>query len=782
MTGKYLKIGLLLLLLTGLLSGCAVKKYLKDDEFLINKYRINLSKKNPAISQSTLRTFLKPVPNKKLLGIRFKLGIYYKHRNGDKKFNKWMIKNFSEPPVFYEQEEAERIKRRLKQYLNNIGFFHSEIQLQPRFSTKTVDVYFNITPAEPYRISDLTYDIPDSLLRSFVFSQLDKSLVKKGDIYNAYTFDDERDRITDQLRNAGYYYFNRNYIQYIVDSNYRDHKFSVVLKINRIKTVDVTDPKKFVEKNHDRYFIRKVDIIGDYNPKRDSGYDSLRYVMHFWPDTNDYQFWFLYHDKLKIKPVTFNPAIQIKPGKPYSAADLQTTYKRLFNYRIIRTATISFDTTNAGNSSDKGKKYLNTRVQIQQAKLNSFSAEFEGTNSSGDLGVRGSLVFMNKNIFHRSDVLRIRLKGGFEAQTIQPIEGDANSTAIFNTFEAGVDGTIFFPRFLFLFRLEKFNLRYLPQTNITFGFDYQLRPNYSRNITLLDLGYTWNQTPQVKHILTPINLNYVNVNPTPEFEKVLENEQNRRLKEQYSDHMIFGLKYSIIFNNQNLNALEHFNYIRVNLETSGNLLNGLNNLFNANKTEEGYYKFLGVRYSQYIRVNADYRHYYYFFNKSNSLVLRLLMGVAIPYKNSNVVPYEKGYYGGGANDMRGWEYRKLGPGEYSGTSEYERIGDIQLVGNAEYRFTIYKLFKGALFADVGNIWTYNNDTVSFPGGQFQFNTFYKQLAVDGGVGFRFDFQFFIFRVDAAIPLRDPALPGEKWRFPYLKFSDFRLNFGIGYPF
>lgn len=764
-------------------SSCAVKKYLGDDDYLINKYKISLSTKHEEIDHSDLRSFLKPQPNKKLLGIRTQLGIYFKHHSREKKFNKWMTKNFSEPPVLYTEQDAEKVSRRLKQYLNNIGFFHSEIILTPTFKNKTVNLHYLIKLAQPYRISRLTYDISDTLIKKYVFNKLKKSLIKEGDIYNAYTFDDERDRITTQLRDVGYYYFNRNYIQYIVDSSFVDHSMNVEVKINNIKTVDPAKPQKFEEENHKRYFLKNIDVIENYNPKLDDiTYDSLKHIIHFWPDTTDYPYWFLFNERMRIKPSAFNSAIHIKPGKPYSATELQNTYRRLFNYRIIRTATIAFDTTNAGNYPGAEKNYMNARLFIQQAKLNTFSAEAEGTNSSGDLGIRGNLVWLNKNIFRKADVLRIRLKGGFEAQTLSDIEGGSSSTGVFNTFEAGIDGTLFFPRFLSPIRFEKFNLRYSPQTNISFGFSFQNRPYYSRNIFNLDLGYTWNQNLQLKHIITPFNLNYVNVNPTPEFEEILENEKNRRLREQYSDHMVFGLKYSIIFNNQNLQILEHFNYLRVNIETSGNLLYGLNSLFNSNKTEEGYYEVTGVRYAQYFRIDYDYRHYYYFAEKTNSLVLRVLMGMAIPYGNSNEVPYEKGYYGGGANDMRGWEYRMLGPGSYSGTSEYERIGDIQMETNLEYRFDIYKVFKGALFADVGNIWTFNNDTVNFPGGQFKFDSFYKQLAVDGGIGFRFDFQFFVFRIDAAIPLRDPALTGNKWRFKYLKFSDFRLNFGIGYPF
>ena len=770
------------MLIASMFSGCAVRKYLGDDEILINKYKITLSEKTPDIDNSVLRTFLKPVPNKKILGVRPQLGIYFKHYSREKKFSKWMIKNFSEPPVFYTEYDAEKVSLRMKQYLNNIGFFNSEVQYTTDFGNKTVKLHYLVIPAIPYRISKLTYEIPDSLLKKFVFSKLEKSLIKEGDIYNAYTFDDERDRITDELRDVGYYYFNRNYIQYIVDSSFNDHKMTIVLKINNVKTFESSDRKEFAENNHHRYFINRIDIIENFKPAVDFGYDTLKHSIRFWPDTTNYPYSFLYHDRMKIKAKAFNSSIKIKPGEPYSASDLQNTYRRLFNYRIIRTATVSFDTTNAGNSPDSEKKYLNSRVQIQHANLNTFSAEMEGTNSSGDLGIRGNLVWLNKNIFGKADVLRIRLKGGFEAQTISSVEGGNSSSGIFNTFEAGIDGTLFFPRFLSPIRFERFNQRYAPQTNLSFGYSFQNRPYYSRNIFNVDIGYTWNQNPRIKHILTPINLNYVNVNRTPEFDSIIEQEQNKRLIEQYSDHMVFGLKYSIIFNNQNLTAHRHFDYLRVNFESSGNLLYGLDNLFNSNKSDLGFYQFLGVRYAQFLRLNFDYRHYYFLREKTSSIVFRIIMGVAIPYGNSNEVPYEKGYYGGGANDMRGWEYRMLGPGGYSGGTDYERIGDIQMETNVEYRFTIYKFFKGALFADVGNIWTYNNDTVTFIDGQFKFDTFYQQLAVDAGIGFRFDFQFFIFRVDAAIPLRDPALTGDKWRFEYLKFSDFRLNFGIGYPF
>jgi outer membrane protein assembly factor BamA len=204
-----------------------VKKYLNDNEILINKYRIALSEKTPEIDHAVLRTFLKPVPNKKILGLRSKLSIYFKYHSREKRFSKWLTRNFGEPPVFYLEDDAEKIRHRLGQYLNNVGFFNSDIQFTADFGNKVVNLHYLITPATPYRIAKITYEIPDTLLRSFVFSNLDESLIKEGDIYNAYTFDDERDRITAQLRDVGYYYFNRNYIQYFVDSSFNVFKMEI---------------------------------------------------------------------------------------------------------------------------------------------------------------------------------------------------------------------------------------------------------------------------------------------------------------------------------------------------------------------------------------------------------------------------------------------------------------------------------------------------------------------------------------------------------------------------
>lgn len=768
---------LFIIALSWAVSSCSVKKFIPEGQQFIQKYSVKVADKPEEVSVSDLRGLIKPKANKKFLIWNPKLYFHFNNIRKPTKFNNWLNEHYGEEPVYAEKYNLNKISRNMEIYLSNIGFFNSKVNYYVKSEGFKTQISFHVELSTPYKISEIKYDITDTIVKSFVFENIDKSLLEIDAIYNAYTMDDERDRITMDLRNSGYYLFSRNYIQFVVDSNHRSHTMNVTLKLNNIRE-PILEPGKFITRNHDRYYINSVSIVPDLKTTEVQQFDTTVVNMDFWDDETIYSYNFLYGEKQKLKPSVFNQAIKIKPGKPYSAQDVQNTYRRLFNYRIIRTANISFDTLSKTQLQDNNR-LLDCKINLQKSNLNVFSIEAEGTNSSGDLGIRGNVVFLNKNIFKRAEVLRIRFNGGFEAQTVSNTDGSAG---IFNTFEAGVEGSVYFPRFFSPVKLRSFNQRYNPTSNLTFGYNYQSRPNYSRNITLLNLGYSWNKNQKVKHILVPININYVNVNPSPEFEKELEDETNQRLKEQYSDHMILGLNYSYIFTNQKNTERKNYEYFRANIETSGNLMYGINSLFGTKKSNEGYYEFIGVRYSQYIRVDLDFRQYFKFRDKETILATRIFVGSGIPYLNSDEIPYEKGFYAGGANGMRGWVFRALGPGSYSGTEQYERIGDIQLEYNIEYRFPVYKFFHGGLFIDIGNIWTYN-ESESLPGGKFEFNRFYKELAADFGFGFRFDFQFFVFRVDFAVPFVNPAFPeGQRWRLDYLQFNDVIGNFGIGYPF
>jgi len=298
----------------------------------------------------------------------------------------------------------------------------------------------------------------------------------------------------------------------------------------------------------------------------------------------------------------------------------------------------------------------------------------------------------------------------------------------------------------------------------------------------MSFGYDWRESERKRHQIFPFDWSIINVKLSPEFEQELEDEPNDRIKNQYTDNLITAARYSFTYNTQDIRKIQNFFYFKGNVETAGNILNLGSNLFNAKTDSLGQYILFGIPFAQYIKADGDFR----FFNvitRNNSVAYRLFLGAGIPYGNVDLLPLEKGFYGGGANGMRGWPYRLLGPGSYDNPEDYfDRMGDVQLEANIELRFPVYSFIKSALFADIGNIWLLK-DAESYPGGDFSFDRFYKEFAIDIGLGLRFDFNFFIMRVDFAIPLRDPANPvNERWVLDKWQFSDIIINFGIGYPF
>ena len=391
--------------------------------------------------------------------------------------------------------------------------------------------------------------------------------------------------------------------------------------------------------------------------------------------------------------------------------------------------------------------------------------------------------YNNKNIFRGAETFQLSLKYGLEAQNRLDLGDPEGQRKMFNTQEFGISASIHFPRFLSFFYHTNFARDYQPSTSVTVGYNMQIRYFYSRYISTASFGYDWKGSNRMRHTLLPIYINSVKIaNINPIFQDYLNEQTNQRKKDQYSNHLLLGLRYSLIYNTQRLQKTGSFFYLRADFESSGHLLS----LFNKTKLigeNEGYYELFGVRYAQYVRSSFDIRQHIDL-GKSNWLVFRQFIGLGIPYGNSSDMPFERSFYAGGANGMRGWVYRGVGPGSYEPPTniDIERIGDVQLELNAEYRFPIRNIFNGAIFTDVGNVWTYRpNETI--PNGEFLFNSFYKQLAFDAGVGLRIDASFLIIRVDLAYALRNtyPNNEGSYWLF-YKGFENLKFCWGIGYPF
>ena len=758
------KIILLTLIIIGL-SGCAIRKYVPEGKAILIKNTVVNDSTQYDISKSDISNYIIQKPNKNILGWMPKVWVYYKTQDKtDKKFFNWINKNFGVEPVYYSVVNTELSKRQMEDYLYNTGYFKSSVEPVMTSRNHRAKVVYSLHPSEPYTFRNINYKINDSTIAMLVNDIEDDMLVKKGDNYSFFSLYKDRELITDYLRDNGYFMFSKDYIFYEVDTNLMQKQVDVTLRIDG-------DP-------HYKYLINKVFIYPDYNPRTANATvnDTVEHTFSLGNKDPEYRFDFIYGKNPKVHLRTFNQVIQLHPGDEFSQKKVTQTYRALGSLKLYSLSNISLDTIPSDNDS---VKLLNCNITLQKGKIHHYNIQIEGTNSGGDLGALGSISYRNNNIFRGSEVLRISLRYGFQAQRVnnQYIE-----EGIFNTREFGADASITFPRFLSPIALHRFVSEYQPKTMLLTGYNMQIRPLYNRYIMTASFGYNWRSSNTVEHFLTPINLNTVKVLPSDIFALVLNYETNQRIKDQYTDHLILGMNYSFIFANQNIKKNSDFFYLKFDIETSGNVLSLFNNTPVITESDN-HHEIIGIRYAQFIKYQFDFRFYHYLPSR-NMLALRLMFGHGIAYGNSIDLPFERSFYAGGSNSMRGWQFRTLGPGEFNNPEGYnlEHIGDLQIESNIEYRFPVYSMFKGAIFSDIGNIWTLSNNE-SFPGGQFKFDTFYKQLAVDAGFGLRLDLSFFLIRLDVAVPVCDPAYDEpHRWRVSKLQWSDVVWNFGIGYPF
>lgn len=751
---------------------CSVKKQIPEGKTILKKNRVEINSQNVNFSKSDISPYIVQSTNPNFLGFMPLTWIYFKtDDNKDKKLFEWINKTVGEKPVYYNEEMKNNSVIQISKYLNDIGYFNSNISTEIKNKKGFTKVIYNIYPAQPYIINDISYKISDTVILNYIKEVEDELPVKKGNIYNAFDLDKERDFITEVLNNKGYFYFTKDYIFMEIDTSFNDRKANVCIRIDNI-----VNPSTQQIENHKQFRINNIYIYPKGSLTNTVHKDTVEYTFKLDKHSGDETFYFVYNGNPKINFKTFNDIIKIRSGSLYSLNSKTQTYKALNNLKIYNLNNIDFEPTD--NKSDS-INLLNCNITLNRAKVNYYSIQLEGTNSSGDFGILGSFTYRNKNIFKGSEIFNISIKAGTQAQSILD---DVGSTSIFNTKEFGIETSIFFPKFVSPIKLKNFAIEHQPRTTLTLGYNIQKRPIYTRQTSIFSYGFNWMKNDFVQHIFSPATLNSVKVDPTPAFKEILEQETNQRIKNQYTNHLIFGLDYTYIFNNQNIRFKNDFYYFKMNIQSSGNLLSLFNNT-SFIKQVDNYHEILGIRYAQYLRFSFDFRYFKYT-KGENQIATRLMLGVGMPFGNSNDMPFEKSFYAGGTNGMRGWQFRELGPGSFNNPDNIniERIGDLQLEFNLEYRFPVYRFIKGAIFTDMGNIWTMKKNE-TFVGGEFNFNTFYKQIAADFGIGIRLDFSFFLIRIDAATPIVDPAYPeGQRWRISKLQFNDFILNFGLGYPF
>jgi len=710
----------------------------------------------------------------------------YRQANQGKqtRFRKYLKQAFGTEPVLFDSNLTLRSSALIRQYTANKGFPSATVSHKAIYKGSHAEVIYRIQTGRPYLVSSFNAHIPDTAIESIYYKTAGESLIKPGMIFDTYVLDDERDRFASILKNQGYFSFSKTDITYTADTTLGEHQVDLKLDITGQSTGMSTPGDSLLRLSHSKFYYRKIFINTDIDALITSAAkpDTIPY---FYPrhkrDSISPKLYFIQTGPARIRFSTIADAVVVSEKQPFTLDAGNLTYKRLVNLSAIRSATVSYIPIAADSSLKPGCQWLDCNIRLSRNPAFIMNIGTEGTNSGGTLGMGVNTLLMNRNIFRGSETFRIKLTGAAEVQGNLPEGEKASKFLFFNTFQAGIETGLDIPRLLAPFHIFDNSVYSLARTSISGGYNFENRPDYTRKISTLFLSYQWSKSEKTRYTFTPLELNYVGIETDSTFQAYLNSLSDPYFVSQYSDHLLGMIRFSITHSNQMLSKQKRLYFIRLTTETAGNLLHAVDNISGSQKTENSYYEHFGVRYAQYFRLDVDLRHFWEIAGK-NTVAVRLAAGTGIPYGNSEALPFEKGFWLGGANDMRGWKFRSLGPGTYSSQSiRYDRTGDIMIQGSFEYRFPVYNFIHGSLFADAGNIWL-RKENPDFSGGEFRLKSFFDQLALDTGFGLRFDFSFFIFRLDWGLRTKNPSLD-DQW----FNADDFRLkkavwNFGIGYPF
>lgn len=645
---------------------------------------------------------------------------------------------FSRKPVIYDTLQARLSCQDLMTAMQNEGYMNAGVSLYTETKGKKLKATYLLHPGQPFLIGKVNYDIQDEgILQLLHLDQPANQQIKPGMRFTVETLDNERKRIASLLSDNGYFRFNKDFIHFAADTIMGRKDIALTLQLRKYKPNNNSP-----EVDHTRYLIR--DVLFQSN-------DS---------------------DRIHLRKQVLLNATAIKEGRPYDASVLQRTYNNFARLQAVKYTNIKFAEVPDTN-------LLDCHIQISTNKPSTISFQPEGTNTAGDLGAAASITYTNRNLFHGSEQLSIEFRGAYEA--ITGLEGyqDQNYT------EFSVETKLVFPRFLAPFLSKSFRRRQTASSEWAVSWDFQNRPEFHRRVFSSAWRYRWSEPKHhLNYRFDLLDLNYVYM-PwiSSTFKRdYLDNAENRNaiLRYNYEDIFIMKTGFTVSYT-------DGVDAVRANFESAGNLLNGVSKGFGFKTNSQGQHTLFNIAYAQYVKFDFDYTHLFQF-DKRNALALHAGLGVAYPYGNSTVLPFEKRYFSGGANSVRGWSVRELGPGKFKGTDGridfINQTGDVKLDLNAEYRSSLFWKLQGALFIDAGNIWTLRNYAEQ-PGGQFKFTEFYKQIAASYGMGLRLNFDYFILRFDVGMKAINPAYESEKehWSIIHPKLSrDFDFHFAVGLPF
>ncbi len=765
------------------LTGCGVTKYLSEDEYLLNRNVISVISPDSLSSDQKLASDeLEPFisllqqPNKRFMGISFGIWAY---NQADSSQDRWFdrtMRKVGDAPVIFDSSYMAKSHQEMLDYVRARGFYDAKVSDSVCYKRGQAYVNYKIESGTPYIISNVKYNYTDISLKPLIESDTLNSFVKVGRALSRIDLENERSRIADYLEDRGYYQFSVNSINYLVDTLVGNRQAGVQININR-----AVENNSYVDNRI--YRIRNVYVDSNYQPYIA---DSSRIAMQV--DTIEYNgINYIYSGgDINIRPEVLARTLSIFPGSIYDRSEIDYTSARISNLKYFKSVNILFsevfdapatevtyigasDTTQTTQEGVIDCKILCTPIQNQ-----SYSVDTEFSTNNNYTGLSLTLGYANRNIFNGAEVFDISAKTAYQFVHAQSRN---------DSYEFGGRMSLTFVRLLTPFGIARYSRAQNTSTKIEVSVNTQRRPDYDRTISSLNFGYSWSGSNKLSFTFNPVALSMIKV---PRIDSVyLESITNPYLRNSYSSQMILGVSGGIKYSTLGSNDANRF-AVRFNGESSGNALNAVSKLVGrdrVSKDGEEYYETFGIRYAQYLRGELSLI-YYRELTRNTLIATRLYVGGGYAYGNTKSLPFERMFYSGGAYSMRGWQVRALGPGAtpaISSTTYPNQVGDVRVEANIEGRFPVAGFLDGALFLDVGNVWS-NGVGEQNEYAKFKFSNFLSQLGVNTGVGARFDFDFFVLRVDWGIQLRNPGWGvGKEW-IESFKFDNSALHFGIGYPF
>lgn len=714
-------------------QSCSTTRVLQDGEYRLAKNEV-LIENDKRFSTNKVEPYIKQKPNSNLIfGWNPFLNVY----NWGGKSNSFFARLFRKigtPPVVYEPDKVNTSEDNIKRHLEYLGYYGSVVGSEVNVKRKNVKVTYKVTLGKRFPIKDIHYNVPSGgTFASDFLRDTGRVLVRRGDWLSEEMLENESQRSSAKMRNLGYYGFSKSHYFFQADT--------------------LTDPGNAILEYRINEYTRN-ESEKDATPIRKFTFNDV-VISH--PET------------FKIREKVLRDLNTIRPGDLYSENLVNNTYTRLSSLSVL--SSVNVDVRQIDTA------LVNADISLSGARLQGTKVNIEASsNSSGLFGISPGLSYYHRNIFRGGEVLNLNFSGNFQFKP----NSDMRST------EFSVSAGVKIPRFVFV-PVHKFR-KAVPYIEIKASYNYQDRPEYKRNIISYSFGYTGSYK-KLYFQFYPTQLNIVRmfkIDPTF-FNNVM---MNSIVRSAYTDHFDFGAGGTLYYTTStDVNPKNSYHYFKFQFNEAGNVLSLFNPVIRKdNKTGE--HQIWGTSYSQYVRGEFTAGKTWVFGkNGKQAIATRFLAGAGLPYGNSSSMPFEQQFYSGGANSLRGWQARTIGPGTSARDTVFvipNQTGDVKLEANLEYRFGLFWKFNGAVFADAGNVWYLkDNGLTSYDQGKINARNLLEGIAIDWGLGLRLDLNFILVRLDMGMVVRNPSKePDRRWVGPggWFRSDGFAVHFGVGYPF